>query len=138
MGLMPSIERDAPSSEKNSSPTNPVWLVEDEELLGRLFEQVLADSGFEVSWFGSAEAALEAARTSALPLLLITDVSLPGMDGLELARELRARRPELRVLVTSGFGAGGSAPPDEDVEYLHKPFTPRRLLDRLEALGYAP
>lgn len=71
--------------------------------------------------------------------LLLTDVMMPGIDGIELARRLRTQRPDLPVIVTSGFGepgdlddVGGSA----HVSFLPKPYTLEALTVHVEqALG---
>ena len=61
--------------------------------------------------------------------LLLTDLVMPGMDGTELARRLKAARPELKVLYTSGYT---EEPPGE--AYLQKPFTMRDLAAKVRDL----
>jgi two-component system cell cycle sensor histidine kinase/response regulator CckA len=109
-----------------------VLLVEDEAAVRELVERILRRAGFEVA---SAPDALVAIRTAADagPFdLLVSDVVMPGMNGLELARELRATRPELRVLLISGYTeeAVGRVGPD-GLDLLSKPFTADELLDRI-------
>ncbi len=84
--------------------TETVLLVEDEERVREIATEVLERCGYKVLSEGSAEGAL--ARAAAHPgriELLLTDVVLPGMNGRELATQLRAVRPEARVLYTSGY-----------------------------------
>ena len=130
-------ERVGSGSPPSSRPGVRLWLVEDEVLVGRLIESILADCGFEVRWFTEAETALREADNGLLPEVLVTDLALPGIDGLALASSLRGLDPRLPVLVTSGFGLGEDREALPDVEYLDKPFTPRLLLERLEAMGHA-
>jgi two-component system cell cycle sensor histidine kinase/response regulator CckA len=111
-------------------------LVEDEEMLREALDRTLVAAGFLVRVAGSAEDALELAAAS-MPDLLVTDVTLPGLSGPDLALRLRARRPDLPVLLMSGYaahrlpdGLAGSA------VLIDKPFPIKQLLDRVaELLG---
>ncbi|MDT8330821.1 response regulator [Roseomonas gilardii] len=87
-----------------------VLLVEDEAALRELLSDALAESGFRV---GTAGSGAEALVSPALPRaeLLVTDLAMPGMNGLELARRARLRRPGLGVLLVTGF-AGEAAEDD--------------------------
>ncbi|MES2711504.1 MAG: ATP-binding protein [Pseudomonadota bacterium] len=81
-----------------------VLLVDDEPLIRRLAERTLTAAGHRVTLAEDAEAALEALPEGAIPPdLLLTDISMPGMDGVELAHQLQRRFPELRVLLASGY-----------------------------------
>lgn len=79
-----------------------VLLVEDEAALRELLSDALAECGFRV---GTAGSGAEALVSPALPRaeLLVTDLAMPGMNGLELARRARLRRPGLGVLLVTGF-----------------------------------
>ena len=66
--------------------------------------------------------------------LLITDLVMPGMTGLELVKLVRMRHPELPVLYISGYSDGMLDPGGEELgsfEVLAKPFTPSELRDRV-------
>lgn len=84
-----------------------ILLVEDEVEVRAFTMRLLRRNGYEVIEAESGEAALRSwpdhgARVD----LVITDLSMPGgMDGATLARQLRAQKPELRVVFTSGYGA---------------------------------
>lgn len=80
-----------------------VFIVEDHPIVRESLEELFAfEPAFEcVGTAGSADAALEALEGSNAGLV-VTDISLPGMSGLELTRTLRQRFPDLRVLVVSG------------------------------------
>ncbi len=98
-----------------------ILLVEDQPDLLNLFSLLLAQKGFQVEQAISAEKALEKGADFDL---LISDVSLTGMDGFELARRLRAANPKLRVVLMSGYT---DSPADLEFELVAKPFTPDEL-----------
>ena len=69
--------------------------------------------------------------------LLITDLAMPGMNGIELAKRLVGNRPGLPVLVMSGFTDETLAVEGAPIPLLAKPFTPRELRQRVaEILGH--
>jgi CheY-like chemotaxis protein len=81
-----------------------VLLVEDEPAVRSLTRQVLQEQGYTVLEAPGGAEALDVASRHGGPIhLLLTDVSMPEMSGLELARRLRERRPETRVLFMSGY-----------------------------------
>ncbi|WP_158266466.1 GAF domain-containing protein [Allosphingosinicella deserti] len=102
------------------SASGTVLLVDDEEAVRATTADMLADLGFAVIEAGSAEAALARLRAGADVDLLVSDHLMPGMTGTVLVREARALRPDLPVLIISGYAeAEGIAP---DVPRLTKPF----------------
>jgi DNA-binding response OmpR family regulator len=127
-----------PSSISRSSETQAarplIWLIEDEELIGRLLEDLLSSKGYDICWFKSGEEALSRCVEGGKPDCLITDITLPGVSGLETAQVLTAAWQELPVLVISAYIFGGELleePLPLRFEYLPKPFSPRALLARL-------
>jgi two-component system, cell cycle sensor histidine kinase and response regulator CckA len=126
----------APVVPPPSSPAVPplrILLVEDEAPIRRLAERVLQRAGHTVSAADCAEAALEAVEDGAPPPppdLVVSDVAMPGEDGLTLARRLRARWPGLPVLLMSGYAEVtlGQDLEAEGLRLLPKPFTPDALL----------
>ncbi len=124
----------------------PILLVDDDADLLRLMTMRLAAAGHEVQAVSSAEAAL-AQLAVRLPALVITDVRLPGLDGLALFDEVRARHPSLPVILLT---AHGSIPDAVEATtrgahaYLTKPFDGKELMDkigqalRVNAPGPAP
>jgi two-component system cell cycle sensor histidine kinase/response regulator CckA len=115
-----------------------VMLVEDEPLVKNLVGGVLRKSGYQVMEFvNGREALARAKRHSGLVHLLVTDVVMPGMSGIELARHLALGRPEMRVLFISGYtddlvGRQGVLQPGR--AFLAKPFTPDTLLRKVRML----
>ncbi len=81
-----------------------ILLVDDKEALVRLGEETLAELGYEPVGFTSSRAALAAFNDDPQRFeLLLSDEAMPGMTGSELARAVHARRPEMPVVVMSGF-----------------------------------
>ena len=118
-----------------------VLLVDDEELIRNLAEQILTDRGYQVVAAASATEALDVAGRLEREIdLLLTDIVMPGLSGLDLAQRMRKRVPRLRVLFMSGYSdspllRAGLA--REGAAFLQKPFTPdaleRRVRELLEA-----
>jgi len=110
-------------------------LVEDEQTVREVVQHVLESEGYTVLVASSAERA-EALFEEHLDRvdLLLTDVVMPGRNGLDLFASLRARRPSLRVLYMSGYTDGAVLQQeglDGNVPFLQKPFTPDRLLRKV-------
>jgi PAS domain S-box-containing protein len=83
-----------------------VLLVDDEELLVHLGTELLEALGFHVTGFTEPQAALAAVVASPMAFdVVITDLTMPGMTGLELAAELQRVRGDLPIILASGYGA---------------------------------
>jgi len=80
-----------------------VLLVDDNAPLRRSMKRILEADGFEVHASATAAEAIETSETFDGPIdALVTDLLLPGMDGFEIGRRLRERRPDLRVIIVTG------------------------------------
>ena len=107
-------------------------LVDDEVLVRESTANMLAELGFRVVEAGSAEEALQHLKGKKPLDLLVTDHLMPGMSGAELAREVRQQRPELPILVVSGYAeVEGIAP---DLPRLSKPFRNAELAGKVAAV----
>jgi two-component system, NtrC family, nitrogen regulation response regulator GlnG len=107
-----------------SSPTLRVWLVDDDASIRWVLERALRNGGMQPRSFESAESAVEALRRDT-PDVLITDIRMPGLSGLELLKRIRDSRPALPVIVMtahSDLGSAVSAYESGAFEYLPKPF----------------
>lgn len=118
-----------PESPKPVQGTGTALLVDDEDLVRASTADMLTELGYKVVEAASAEEALRLIESGQSPDLLVTDHLMPGMTGTDLARELRARWSDLRVLLVSGYAeAEGVAP---DLVRLVKPFRQADLAAKL-------
>jgi LmbE family N-acetylglucosaminyl deacetylase len=112
-----------------------ILLVEDDEVAATLLVEVLSTLG-HVHWTASAEQATEVVGERDWDLV-VSDIDLPGVDGLELVRRVKRRQPQLATLILSGhssFDHAVAAMRAGADDYLTKPFDPRELLDKARSL----
>ncbi len=107
-------------------------LVDDEDLVRMSTADMLIDLGYEVVEANSAEEALRLVRDGLKPDLLVTDHLMPGMSGVELAHNVRSSRPEMPVLIISGYAESEGLAPD--LPRLTKPFRNAELAKSLSEL----
>jgi two-component system cell cycle sensor histidine kinase/response regulator CckA len=107
-----------------------ILLVEDEPAVKDLFAQVLRREGYTVHEARNGLEALEVESTIPHIDLLVTDVAMPYMKGPELARHLRARQDDLKVIFVSGYVSPGDLGQYQGL--LHKPFVRQQLLDKIK------
>lgn len=101
------VEAQPPGTHAPVACPATILIVEDDALVRGTAELVLTSGGYAVLSAASAEEALELVSDSAPTLdLLLTDVVLPNLNGVDLADRLRAARPELRVVYSSGYATG--------------------------------
>ncbi len=111
-------------------PPINVVLVEDDEALGPAVAQALRLEGMEVALFGNADSALDAISND-FPGVVVSDVRLPGMDGLTLFAHLQERDPDLPMIFTTGHGdvaMAVAAMKDGAVDFLTKPYSSAALI----------
>jgi two-component system, OmpR family, alkaline phosphatase synthesis response regulator PhoP len=115
-----------------------VLVVDDEPDILALVEYNLQKEGFAVTCVTSGEAALAAARTR-VPDLVVLDLMLPGVDGLEVCRRLKADAAAKHIPIVMLTAKGGEADVVAGLElgaadYVTKPFSPRVLVARVKAV----
>jgi DNA-binding response OmpR family regulator len=113
-----------------------VLVVEDDDAIAQVLTRSLRMEGYEVRVAEDGIVALEQAH-GFLPDLVVLDLGLPGMDGLEVAKELRNRDDDVPILVLTARDAVESRVEGLDAgadDYLVKPFERQELLARLRAL----
>lgn len=106
------------------SKTNYVWIVDDDKSIRWVLERALTRSGIDVDVFTNAEELLEALSHS-IPDVIISDIRMPGMDGLEMLSTIIAKHPKLPVIVTTAHSDLDNAVSSYQggaFEYLPKPF----------------
>jgi two-component system phosphate regulon response regulator PhoB len=114
-----------------------ILVVEDDPDIGELLGFSLAKEGWSVDLATSAEAALEAIKKGA-PDCVVLDIMLPGMDGLELLRELKSDpgRKRLPVIMTTAKGEEADIVAGLELgadDYVVKPYSPKVLVARIRA-----
>ncbi|HKY38211.1 MAG TPA: ATP-binding protein [Polyangiaceae bacterium] len=136
-------ERDAAIEPARPEPAKPrveaghetLLFVEDDDLLRSLIVPELARSGYRVIEASNGEEALKAATEHAGPIhLLITDLVMPKLGGVELARRFKQSRPQASVLFISGYTSEVVNDGDPYVSLVLKPFSNETLLARIQQL----
>lgn len=108
-------------------------LVDDEELVRKSTADMLKDLGYAVTEATSGEQALAMLRAGLAADVLVSDHLMPGITGVELAREARTLLPDLQVLIVSGYAEEDGLPPD--LARLSKPFRQSQLAASLAELA---
>lgn len=110
-----------------------ILVVEDDAPVRQLLVRVLTDAGHLVVGASDATEAVQLAAQHVDLDLLITDLVMRGVNGIQLARTLREERPDLRVLLTSSYR------PEQlsrdavtlDAEFIEKPWAPSEMVERV-------
>jgi two-component system cell cycle sensor histidine kinase/response regulator CckA len=113
-----------------------ILLVEDEDAVRLFGARALRNKGYQVLEARDGEAALEIVDGEGGGIdLLVTDVVMPRMDGPTLAREIRARRPDMKVIFISGYAEDDfrrRLDEDADIHFLAKPFSLKQLAGKVK------
>jgi len=123
-------------SEEAEVASPKILLAEDDNDMRRFLARALTKAGYEVVSFDNGKAAYDRLREEPFELLL-TDIVMPEMDGIELARKATELDPELKVMFITGFAAVALNPDNhapKDAKILSKPFHLRDLVDEVERL----
>ncbi len=140
--LLPTSQRPVTATPPPTAPTAPagqtVLIAEDNEALRNVVARLLRVAGYKVVTAASGQEALDVFKgLTAERLILLTDVVMPNIGGVELATRLRALKPQLPVLFMSGFAdyePDDGDLPMQDERFLAKPFEPNELLEALATL----
>jgi len=133
----PAVVDEAPASKAEQRPvtrgSGRILLAEDEDGLRLLASEVLRGAGYIVTPVPDGQAAIDILdSTDDLPDLLVTDVVMPRMNGVELSRQLHARNPEIPVLFVSGYAETATREDLRGAEVLIKPFLLRELTAKVQ------
>ena len=117
-------------------PLKRILLAEDDDAMRGFLERALAKAGYEVIAFANGKEAHERLQEEPFTLLL-TDIVMPQMDGIELARRASELDPELKIMFITGFAAvtlNTATPAPKDARVLSKPFHLKDLVREIDRL----
>ncbi len=106
-----------------------VLVIDDDAVVGRSFDRVLSEKGYEVSTALSGEEALETINETNFDVVF-TDIKMPGMDGLEVTERIKARCPWTPVVVITGYGTDDNEAKASVLGasgFVRKPLTPEMI-----------
>jgi len=101
-----------------------VWIVDDDSSIRWVMEKALTRAGLNCRAFESGDAVIDALESDA-PIVVVSDIRMPGMDGIALLSQIKARQPDLPVIITtahSDLDSAVNAYEEGAFEYLPKPF----------------
>ncbi|WP_047280925.1 GAF domain-containing protein [Pseudomonas lundensis] len=114
-----------------------VLLVEDNLEVGRFAQQIMQDLGYETAWATHAEEALHMIGPQAMAFdAVFSDVVMPGMTGVVMAREMRRRRPDLPIILASGYSEELAFDGYDGFEFLPKPYSIEQISQILEKITH--
>jgi len=122
------IKDDTALQAQQSEPAH-ILIVEDKFLLAMMTKEILEDEGFTAETVRDAEGALELISSASSVDVVLTDIGLPGMNGFELANQLKKQNPEIGIIYVTGYASN----PDYPQHKLHgpvlqKPAEPKELI----------
>src|SRR5579863_8544168 len=110
--------------------SKPILLVDDDPSIVTLVSAILEMNGYDVVSASNGAQALNIAQKDERIGLVLSDVVMPGMTGVQLCECLKALRPNLKCILMSGYDMGLMGP-DWGAYFLPKPFVPRDLLGKV-------
>ena len=122
-------------NEPDTAGHGNILLVEDEDAVRVFAARALKAKGYKVMEARTGEQALDILRDTPAVDLMITDMMMPGMDGGTLARLIRVERPEIKIIVISGYSeevARGDIVDTADFHFLPKPFSLGQLASKVK------
>ena len=117
-------------------PLKRILLAEDDESMRGFLERALVKAGYEVRAFADGHTAFERLKEETFTLLL-TDIVMPQMDGIELARRAGELDPDLKIMFITGFAAvtlNSDQQPPKDARILSKPFHLKDLVQEIDKI----
>ena len=132
----PDVKTSTSLTFESNRPVATILLVEDESGLREPIRDYLRKQPYEVLEAADGAEALGIAEGRQQLHVLITDVMMPNINGLELAKRLRQRFPEMKVIFMSGYAEDKLGEPEvfQDSALLQKPFPLRSLRNKLQEL----
>ncbi len=130
------VHKQAGHDKMNSDTMAKIILAEDDEDMRRFLVKALEKAGHHVTAFGEGASAFEEIKQTTFDLLL-TDIVMPEMDGIELARRAAELDPHLKIMFITGFAAVALHPDSKapkDAKVLSKPFHLRDLVAEVDRM----
>lgn len=115
----------------NATAKKRVLVVDDDPIVGRSFDRVLGPKGYAVIWAADGAEALERLAREDYDMVY-TDIKMPGMSGIEVARRVRASRPWLPVVIVTGYGSEANEAEARQLgvaDFIRKPLAPETIED---------
>lgn len=106
-----------------------VLVVDDDPVVGKSFDRVLSEKGYEVSTALSGPEALKKLGEEDYDVVF-TDIRMPGMDGIEVAERVRSKRPWIPVVIVTGYGTAANEARAKEAGvsgFLRKPLSPEMI-----------
>ncbi|WP_458096442.1 ATP-binding protein [Roseomonas sp. WA12] len=125
-----------PPSPATISTGRHILLVDDEAPLRRLAAVALERAGHRVTQAEDGDTALELIEAGLTPDAMVSDIAMPGLDGVALAHAVRTHRPTLPIVLVSGYAeaALGTELGRDSITFLPKPYRPAELVDLVATL----
>jgi DNA-binding NtrC family response regulator len=117
-----------------------VLIVDDDPMILGFIEEEIAQYGYKTILAGNAEEALSVAGKEKIDLLL-TDIMMPGTNGIDLAKQFVALNPESKILFMSGYVCPSLAHqgiPESEYAFVQKPFAPNVLVKKMRKVLSGP
>ncbi|ABQ27800.1 sigma-54-dependent transcriptional regulator [Geotalea uraniireducens] len=111
-----------------------ILVVDDEAVIREGMRRILDGGGFTVETFANGYLAIEKLQAEAFDLL-ITDLKMPGMGGMEVLKSIKVLQPEMPVIIITGYSSVDTAVEvmkNGAVDYIAKPFTPEEIIEKVE------
>lgn len=111
------------------SALRKVLVVDDDPVVGKSFDRVLSEKGYVVITASNGQEALDKLGAESFDVVY-TDIKMPGMDGLEVAERVKAKRPWIPVVIVTGYGTTANEARAEAAgvsAFLHKPLSPEMI-----------
>jgi two-component system, cell cycle response regulator CpdR len=135
--FMPKVTRHSMNmNEPPNAINSKILLAEDDRDMRRFLSKALRNAGFDVASFDNGKAAYQRLREEPFELLL-TDIVMPEMDGIELARKATELDPDIKVMFITGFAAVALNPDNnapQQAKVLSKPFHLKELVNEVQRL----
>jgi len=121
------VPRPAPQqAAEGAAGTGAVLVVEDDDGVAGVVCEMIAQLGYQATRVASGQAALRALEQKRGFDLVFSDIVMPGMSGVELAKDIRRRQPDMPIVLTTGY-SGGATNGSEEFQIVRKPYEPKEL-----------